>query len=701
MQSFFAGPGEMRARCRQFDWSATSLGDAASWPTSLRVVATLTLDAKFATVLLWGPDLIQIYNDAYRSLMGSKHPAGFGQPTRACWPEVWSINEPIYARVMNGESVMLEDALFPIRRADVLEDAYFTLTYGPARDESGDVGGVLVTVFETTTRVAARVAEAERLRLMDALTRERARLEEVFRVTPSFLAVVRGPSHVYEQVNDAYYQLVGRRPLVGRPMLEALPEAVGQGFDVLLDGVLESGIPYVGREVPALLVRTPGEAAEERFLDLTYLALTEADGTRSGVIAHGSDVTEQVRARRQVERLLEESETARTALAVSENQLRIEALDRLTLVATLEQATDFIGIATTDGNAIYVNPAGRAIVGLESAAQAERTTIQDYFPDAWHDRLNTEMLPSLLESGGWRGEVEFRHTQTGEAIPVEWNAFVVGDPETGAPIALACTARDLREEIVRRADRTALLHAADEARANAESANRAKSQFLTTMSHELRSPLTAIGGYAELLSMGIRGPVTPEQIADLARITRSQNHLLGLINGVLDYARIEGGHTRYDIRDVSIDEMLATSEALIAPLAGAKHHTMHYDRTCASRSVRGDGEKVQQIIVNLLSNAVKFTDAGGTIALSCSDSDTSPGDIALRVSDSGRGIAADQFERVFEAFAQVDQKLTRAVEGTGLGLAISRDLARGMGGELSMESIIGQGSTFTLTLPRA
>ena len=239
--------------------------------------------------------------------------------------------------------------------------------------------------------------------------------------------------------------------------------------------------------------------------------------------------------------------------------------------------------------------------------------------------------------------------------------------------------------------------AANKARAVAESANRAKSEFLAVMSHELRTPLNAIGGYAELIELGIRGPVTREQLNDLERIQRSQHHLLGLINGVLNYARLEAGNVRYDVTDVPVDELLATCEALVAPQARTKRLTLVVPPCPESLTVRADLEKVQQIILNLLTNSIKFTNHGGRIEIACEVAEPM---VAIRVADTGRGIAPDKLGTIFDPFVQVDTRLTRTAGGTGLGLAISRDLARGMAGELTAESELGVGSTFTLTLPR-
>ncbi|MCF2488072.1 PAS domain S-box protein [Dyadobacter sp. CY347] len=149
----FQGPGEMRAVCRAFDWSHTVLRASRHWPQFLRASVQLVLASPFPAVILWGKELIQIYNDGYRELMDDKHPLGLGQPTQQCWPEVWHINEPIYKRVWQGESFRFDDALYPINRSGHLQDALFTLAYSPIFLDSGEVGGILVTVLETTRQV--------------------------------------------------------------------------------------------------------------------------------------------------------------------------------------------------------------------------------------------------------------------------------------------------------------------------------------------------------------------------------------------------------------------------------------------------------------------------------------------------------------------------------------------------------------------
>ena len=238
--------------------------------------------------------------------------------------------------------------------------------------------------------------------------------------------------------------------------------------------------------------------------------------------------------------------------------------------------------------------------------------------------------------------------------------------------------------------------AAEQAKDEAERASRAKSDFLAVMSHELRTPLNAIGGYAQLIELGIHGPVTETQREALARISRSQGHLLRLINDVLNFARLDAGQVQYDITNVPVDETLDGLEALVAPQIRAKRLTLTHRPCGAHVTVRADREKLQQVVINLLTNAIKFTPEDGTIDMEC-EADTTH--VRIRLRDSGMGIPEEYQRSIFDPFVQVDRALHRPNEGIGLGLAISRDLARGMDGDLTVESEVGKGSTFTLTLP--
>jgi len=229
-------------------------------------------------------------------------------------------------------------------------------------------------------------------------------------------------------------------------------------------------------------------------------------------------------------------------------------------------------------------------------------------------------------------------------------------------------------------------------------ASQAKSEFLASMSHELRTPLNAIGGYAELLAMGVRGPLNAEQAQDIARIRRSQQHLLTLINDVLNFAKVDAGQTEYRLTAVPVDEALRDTESMIAPQVLAKGLHYSYKGAGKSASVLADPEKLQQIVLNLLGNAVKFTEPGGNITLS---SEVAGNCIEIKVADTGPGISAEKLDRIFDPFVQAERRLNQPVQGVGLGLAISQDLAQAMQGKITVESDVGEGSTFTLSLPRA
>jgi signal transduction histidine kinase len=705
--------GEMGELCRSFDWSATPLGPATGWSQSLRTTVATVLRSRHPMFLFWGPDLVQIYNDGYRPSLGDggRHPRALGMRGAEFWTEIWDIIGPQLDAVMGlGESTWHEDQLVAIERNQRIEEVYWTYSYSPVRDDDGSIGGTLVVCQETTQRVIAErrlrtlhrlaalqtyaapretVESAIRIMAADALdvpfamcyltphgepsappelssavgvaaglpaerwplaqvmeTREpqlvdvrawpeldglgpwpersesvvvlplapsddeptvgalvvglsarlpwssdyreflsgaarhiavkvatgrlqqdreqrdreleleRSRLAFVFEHAPAFLAVLRGPDHTFERVNEAYYQLVGHRDLVGKPLLEALPEIRDQGFVELLDGVLGTGDPFIGREVPVLLARSPGAASEERFIDLVYMPLLEADGSRSGVIAHGTDVTVQVHARREVERLLGESE---------------------------------------------------------------------------------------------------------------------------------------------------------QARADAEEASQAKSRFLANMSHELRTPINAIIGYSDLLEAGVHGELDAQQRSHMERIRASSHHLVGLVNDILDMSKIEAGGLTISRTPILLGRTVREALDMVLPQAQKKRIALTSEFACDDDvAYLGDADRTRQVLVNLLSNAIKFTGAGGRVVNRCSARPTGPPDapagppwIAIEVEDSGVGIPAEHLERIFEPFVQVDDTRTRQAGGTGLGLTISRQLARMMGGDVTVRSRPGEGSCLTLWLRQA
>ena len=235
------------------------------------------------------------------------------------------------------------------------------------------------------------------------------------------------------------------------------------------------------------------------------------------------------------------------------------------------------------------------------------------------------------------------------------------------------------------------LKAIDDARrlSESEAANKAKGDFLAAMSHELRTPLNAIGGFAQLISMGVHGPVTEQQKEDLDRISASQRHLLGIINDILNFSRIEAGRIEYHIAPVDLASTIQRVFDMVRPLALNKSIDLEVQDCPPGITGLADVSKTEQILINLVSNAVNFTGAGGKITIGCGFADSG---VWIRVRDTGVGIPVDKLESIFEPFVQVGRSFTTAHRGTGLGLAISREMARGMSGDLTVESELGNGA---------
>ncbi len=258
----------------------------------------------------------------------------------------------------------------------------------------------------------------------------------------------------------------------------------------------------------------------------------------------------------------------------------------------------------------------------------------------------------------------------------------------------------LAEALAQRAavavDNARLFRSAESARFEAEEANKAKGQFLARMSHELRTPLNAIAGYAELLEMGLHGPLTDAQRDAVRRVQRSQKTLLGLIEDLLNFARLESGKLQYRLDNVRVNALLSGLEALVIPQLEEKGLSYECHSVDDSVTVWADPDKAEQILLNLVGNAIKFTERG-KIEIGA---EVEPDQVHIRVADTGSGIVASKLDVIFEPFVQGEPALTRTSHGSGLGLAISRELARAMGGDVTVASELGKGSVFTLTLRR-
>ncbi|MEO7039602.1 MAG: PAS domain-containing protein [Gemmatimonadaceae bacterium] len=483
----------------------------------------------------------------------------------------------------------------------------------------------------------------------------------------------------------------------------ASPDDPGGIYEVLRSGTVEAS------EITDEMIIAGVADTEKRDLLLTLglrsyvtapmMVDREAVGTltivsaESGHFLGPSDITRvQELARRMalaIERtkLFAETVSARDAETVSNELLRESEAK---LVLSMEAG----GLGSWEWDIqhdrVMWSPQTERMHGLaEGTFSGSREEFVSFIHPDDRERVASEIARTLAEHRSTY-HIKYRFTRTDGAVRWLEGFARLRTDENGEPVSFLGVSHDVTE-------REELLEGEQQARRDAEAANAAKALFLTTMSHELRTPLNAVSGYVDLLEMGVRGPVTELQREDLRRIRRASQHLLVLINDILNYARLEAGSVELHFSEVAIDDALAGMEALIAPQLRAKGVAYEYCPCDRNVRVNVDRDKLDQILLNLVGNAVKFTDGGGRITLSCEVIDQMA---RIIVDDTGRGIPRGKLQMIFDPFVQVDRHLTpERQQGVGLGLAISRDLARAMRGDISVQSDAGKGATFVLTLP--
>ncbi len=534
------------------------------------------------------------------------------------------------------------------------------------------------------TRSALRPA------LRDALRRAKDRMEPV-------------------RVDDLPIRAGGADGAAGRVSIQVIPFRTGatdaQFFAVLFDGERRVGRSRAAARAPRAAAGKDG-ARRGAHADARLIAelRQEVEGLRQHVRTIVDDnaaaleelqvTAEEVQsANEELQTTNEELETAKEELQSANQELTTVNDELLARNAELGHLSDDLSnlLENMHVPVILVSPdlrIRRYTAGAERLINLTPTDIGRSIRDVSAHRgiLDLDLLVASMSNTTQVGEREVRD-EDGRWFSMTVRPYTTADRTINGAVIVYQDINARR----RHADDL------DTARLSSDLANRLKSGFLTMMSHELRTPLNAISGYVGLIADGVRGPITPEQADDLGRIRDAGTYLLGLINSVLEYARLESGHVRFASETLPIDAMLAEAAAMVGPQAATKHITVDHVPCGAPAAIDGDRDKVLQIVINLLSNAVKFTPTNGRISIECA---LSAHHAAIAISDTGTGIRPEDIERVFDPFVQVGPILFGTEKGTGLGLAIGRQLARGMGGDLTAESTFGQGSTFTLVLPR-
>jgi signal transduction histidine kinase/CHASE3 domain sensor protein len=488
---------------------------------------------------------------------------------------------------------------------------------------------------------------------------------------------------------------------------------------------IASAVIIVGALLAAILAffvnRNFDKALRERREALNELR-TVNDRMQEGAVELEMQAEAAQRAAAEAEAATERASRAR--MIAEESERRAERLQLATEVLTTALERDEVAalivdqamhaVGATSGALATVEEGGkelciRAVRGFSMLSAGARMGIDQPLPLAAAVRERRPiLLASVEEIARLFPDAAERHRVDGirsiAAFPL-----VLDDQITGALLVrfdhersidgadrslLAAMSRIAAETF----ERVRLFEAERDARNAAESANRAKAAFLASMSHELRTPLQAALGFAQLVRSGVYGEVNEQQSEVLGRVERSQTHLSRLIDDILDFARLEAGRVRVEVKPLAVAEVIADLAPLVEPQAAKKNVELSLLPPAAGLTVMADRHRLQQILVNLVGNAIKFTPENGTIRVAAQRDGTTA---SIFIQDTGKGIPADRLQAIFEPFVQVEDSLTRTASGAGLGLAISRDLARAMGGDLQVTSELGKGSTFTVVLPLA
>ena len=645
--------------------------------------------------------------------------AGYGIPSDDVEPFVWPLDghDPLVeALSARGPTIIRPvrlDRAAPVTPSTLLGGGSFVviplrgvrdsdgecvglLLLRPAGQPSPDVIWLATVLGQKLDQIRGRGSLAEEVR---KLRRERALLFTIINaVTDPIL------------LTDTEGRLIVANARAEKLFAASEEESEGRRRAVELNNMLYSAAlsrsaVEGGSEARELLLVDPSEGSDLLFEVLSSTVEDPREGT--GIVSVLRNITDLRRATEQIEENYQR-------LRVLEAAARAER-DRLNLI--IDSVADPIVVTDSTGETVLMNaPAEELFTVPPGAPESAERNVQSndaHFSSFISGLLLGETGPGEIR----RGEIGLLNPTTSEINPVEAIAGKV-QSESGELTAVVTILHDRREALERARLYEQLKLASDELQVRVqaataelatqnellrrqaielEQASRLKSQFLANMSHEFRTPLNAILGYTHMLLQGVAGDLSPAAKRQLQRIDSNGRHLLTIINEILDITRIEAGKMPIQLSEFSVNEIVPEVMAELDPVIGRSKLTVSPRLAPQAPTVRSDRQKVKQIVVNLLSNALKFTHQGGIeIAV---QHDVYRAMVSIAVSDTGIGIAPEHHERIFEDFRQVDDSPSRQYGGTGLGLAICRRLATSLGGRITLRSNLGQGSTFTLTIP--
>ena len=589
-----------------------------------------------------------------------------------------SLEKVVRSKAPDTMPVQKYDIRRPESQGGGFEERFWTPVNSPVLSSQGELLYIVHRVEDVTeiTRRRRDLDEAnQRLRLLQAgVQQERTDLANLFQQTPVPTAVVKGPELIFEMANPAYLAVVGGRDIVGKPLLEALPEARGQGFDELLREVMRTGQPHIGHETPVRLERDG--SVEERCFTFIYAPLRGAGGEVERAIAIVNEVTEQVQARKQIERLaaeataeLAERKRAQAALGQSEGKYRtlFESMDEGFCV--VEVMFDELG-AASDYRFVEVNPAFERHTGLVNATGR---TARELVPG--HDEFWFTTYGSVALTGN---ATRFEHYAAAMGRWFDVFCTRIG-PARERKVAI------LFNDITKRKAAEAALKEAD----------RRKDEFLATLAHELRNPLAPIRNAVNLLQQADGDALVRQRAQSI--LARQVDHIIRLVDDLLDIARVSRGRISLQRQAVRLDAVIESAVETSRPLIEAGGHRLSIELPQEPVVLCADALRLAQVIANLLNNAARYTPHAGRIAVTAR---IETGWVSVAVQDDGIGIEPASLPRLFEMFGRVEGARQRVPGGLGIGLALARQLVELHGGRIEARSRgTGLGSEFIVRLP--
>jgi PAS domain S-box-containing protein len=669
---FLSGGGDTGALIRAHDWASTPLGDPSCWPPALRAVVSLALSARQPMYIAWGPALTSLYNDAYVPFCGAKHPGGIGQPFAELWAEVWDALRPRVEATLAGEAQWREDEPVALTGRDQ-PMSWFTFGWTPLRDDAGVVHGFLGVATETTGKVLA----------LRQLAEEREGFAQLFEQAPTFMAVLRGPTHVFELANPGYLRLIGNRSILGRTVAEALPEAAAQGYVQLLDRVYTEGQAFTAMGSRLLIQTTPGGPEDELFLDFVYQPIRDSAGAVTGIFVDGVDVTDRTRS----EVALRESETRLRSLNADLEQQVADRVRERSLI--WELSVDLLGVLNQEGVFETSNPAWHAVLGW-SAAELSRTSIFELIHPDDVARTHARLFPMRPGESILNFENRFR-TKDGHFRSISWS----GVPAAGK---YYCSGRDITSEFEARTK----LSLAQEALRQSQKME-AVGQLTGGIAHDFNNLLTGIGGSLEVLERRFARGRFDGAERYIAMGQSSVRRAAALTQRLLAFSRRQ----TLDPAPTDIVRLVVSMEDLIRRTMGPTVR-IDVDGDAHIWPCRVDASQLESSLLNLCINARDaMLPHGGELRIACANTslderhaqaeDVQPGDyVTLRVHDSGCGMPPEVMAHVFEPFFT-----TKPLgQGTGLGLSMVYGFVRQSGGQVRIQSTPGQGTTVSLYFPK-